>query len=293
MPYLPSQARLKSDTYRNILDADITEQQERVIDLLAKQQLSGSIDANNPTRDEDGFLVSIEDPNNPGQAADGITESVRVENKQQFFNDRYLNNIPQEFTHFVVPEVGDQDDDALVEEITEIQVQADTSKTPDPYRTIIVEFINRLLDKNSLKTIMIAAKAGFVSKGNSAGIEMIDDGISAEKLNSLIVKLIRVFPPGQKRVRRAISLLKAMRKLKTYQIDLKIALDLRNYAVILQDFIFKNKTLRRTYREFGLPVEIQTQTGGTFNLTTTETKSVSNEASNDDEEELRGKGYIV
>ena len=30
MPYLPSQARLKSDTYKNILDADITEQQERV-----------------------------------------------------------------------------------------------------------------------------------------------------------------------------------------------------------------------------------------------------------------------
>jgi len=289
MPYLPSQARLKSDTYRNILDADITEQQERVIDLLAKQQLSGSIDANNPTRDEDGFLVSIEDPNNPGQAADGITESVRVENKQQFFNDRYLNNIPQEFTHFVVPEVGDQDDDALVEEITEIQVQADTSKTPDPYRTIIVEFINRLLDKNSLKTIMIAAKAGFVSKGNSAGIEMIDDGISAEKLNSLIVKLIRAYPPKSK----GRNLLDLFKSIKTYQIDLKIALDLRNYAVILQDFIFKNKTLRRTYREFGLPVEIQTQTGGTFNLTTTETKSVSNEASNDDEEELRGKGYIV
>lgn len=289
MPYLPSQARLKSDTYRNILDADITEQQERVIDLLAKQQLSGSIDANNPTRDEDGFLVSIEDPNNPGQAADGITESVRIENKQQFFNDRYLNNIPQEFTHFVVPEVGDQDDDALVEEITEIQIQADTSKTPDPYRPIIVEFINRLLDKNSLKTIMIAAKAGFVSKGNSAGIEGIDDSVSPEKLNSLIVKLIRAYPPKSK----GRNLLDLFKSIKTYQIDLKIALDLRNYAVILQDFIFKNKTLRRTYREFGLPVEIQTQTGGTFNLTTTETKSVSNEASNDDEEELRGKGYIV
>ncbi len=289
MPYLPSQARLKSDTYRNILDADITEQQERVIDLLAKQQLSGSIDANNPTRDEDGFLVSIEDPNNPGQAADGITESVRVENKQQFFNDRYLNNIPQEFTHFVVPEVGDQDDDALVEEVTEIQVKADVGETPDPYRPLIVEFINRLADKNSLKTILIAGKAGLVMRKNAAGIEGIDDSVSPEKLNSLIVKLVRAYPPGKK----AMTLVGFVKQIKAYQIDLKIALDLRNYAVILQDFIFKNKTLRRTYREFGLPVEIQTQTGGTFNLTTTETKSVSNEASNDDEEELRGKGYIV
>ena len=289
MPYLPSQARLKSDTYKNILDADITEQQERVLDLLAKQQLSGSIDANNPTRDEDGFLVSIEDPTNPGQAAEGITESVRVENKQQFFNDRYLNNIPQEFTHFVVPEVSSQDDDALVEEVTEIQVKADVGETPDPYRPLIVEFINRLADKNSLKTILIAGKAGLVMRKNAAGIEGIDDSVSPEKLNALITKLIRAYPPGKK----TMTLVGFVKQIKTYQIDLKIALDLRNYAVILQDFIFKNKTLRRAYREFGLPVEIQTQTGGTFNLTTTETKSVSNEASNDDEEELRGKGYIV
>ena len=289
MPYLPSQARLKSDTYKNILDADITEQQERVLDLLAKQQLSGSIDANNPTRDEDGFLVSIEDPTNPGQAAEGITESVRIENKQQFFNDRYLNNIQQEFNHFVVSEAGDQDDDVLVEEVTEIQVKADVGETPDPYRPLIVEFINRLADKNSLKTILIAGKAGLVMRKNAAGIEGIDDSVSPEKLNSLIVKLVRAYPPKKKKM----TLFQFVKQIKTYQIDLKIALDLRNYAVILQDFIFKNKTLRRAYREFGLPVEIQTQTGGTFNLTTTETKSVSNEAGNDDEEELRGKGYIL
>ena len=52
MPYLPSQARLKSDAYQKILDADITEQDEKLRDLIAKQQVSGSGDANNPTRDE-------------------------------------------------------------------------------------------------------------------------------------------------------------------------------------------------------------------------------------------------
>ena len=123
MPYLPSQARLKSDTYKNILDSDITEQQEKVLDLLAKQQISGSVDANNPTRDEDGFLVSIEDPTNPGQAAEGITESVRIENKQQFFNDRYLNNISQEISHFVVPSAGETEDDDIVDQVTDIQIQ--------------------------------------------------------------------------------------------------------------------------------------------------------------------------
>ena len=290
MPYLPSQARLKSDTYKNILDSDVTEQQEKVLDLLAKQQISGSVDANNPTRDEDGFLVSIEDPTNPGQAAEGITESVRIENKQQFFNDRYLNNISQEISHFVVPSAGETEDDDIVDQVTDIQIQADTSKIPDPYRPIIVEFINRLVDKNSLKTIMIAAKAGFAAiKKNPAGIEEIDDSISAEKLNSLIVKLIRAYPPKKK----TKSLAEFVKQIKTYQIDLKIALDLRNYAVILQDFIFKNKVLRRTYKEFGLPETIKTQSGGSFNLVVGETTPASPGTGTDDEEELRGKGYIV
>lgn len=290
MPYLPSQARLKSDTYKNILDSDVTEQQEKVLDLLAKQQISGSVDANNPTRDENGFLVSIEDPANPGQAAEGITESVRIENKQQFFNDRYLNNISQEISHFVVPSAGETEDDDIVDQVTDIQIQADTSKIPDPYRPIIVEFINRLVDKNSLKTIMIAAKAGFAAiKKNPAGIEEIDDSISAEKLNSLIVKLIRAYPPKKK----TKSLAEFVKQIKTYQIDLKIALDLRNYAVILQDFIFKNKVLRRTYKEFGLPETIETQSGGSFNLVVGETTPASPGTGTDDEEELRGKGYIV
>ncbi len=290
MPYLPSQARLKSDTYKNILDSDVTEQQEKVLDLLAKQQISGSVDANNPTRDENGFLVSIEDPANPGQAAEGITESVRIENKQQFFNDRYLNNISQEISHFVVPSAGETEDDDIVDQVTDIQIQADTSKIPDPYRPIIVEFINRLVDKNSLKTIMIAAKAGFAAiKKNPAGIEEIDDSISAEKLNSLIVKLIRAYPPKKK----TKSLAEFVKQIKTYQIDLKIALDLRNYAVILQDFIFKNKVLRRTYKEFGLPETIKTQSGGSFNLVVGETTPASPGTGTDDEEELRGKGYIV
>ena len=289
MPYLPSQARLKSDTYKNILDSDVTEQQEKVLDLLAKQQISGSVDANNPTRDENGFLVSIEDPANPGQAAEGITESVRIENKQQFFNDRYLNNISQEISHFVVPSAGETEDDDIVDQVTDIQIQADTSKIPDPYRPIIVEFINRLGSKNSRKTLLIAGKAGLIMRKNAAGIEEIDDSISAEKLNSLIVKLIRAYPPKKK----TKSLAEFVKQIKTYQIDLKIALDLRNYAVILQDFIFKNKVLRRTYKEFGLPETIKTQSGGSFNLVVGETTPASPGTGTDDEEELRGKGYIV
>jgi len=124
---------------------------------------------------------------------------------------------------------------------------------------------------------------------NAAGIEEIDDSVSAEKLNSLIVKLIRAYPPKKK----TKSLAEFVKQIKTYQIDLKIALDLRNYAVILQDFIFKNKVLRRTYKEFGLPETIKTQSGGSFNLVVGETTPASPGTGTDDEEELRGKGYIV
>ena len=139
MPYLPSQARLKSDAYRKILDADIIEQDEILKDLIAKQQVSGSIDANNPTRDEDGFLVSIEDPRNPGQTAEGITESVRIENKQQFFNDRYLNQVQKPFSFFTTPS-SLVEEDVQIEQEEEQEKQKQTEKPNDSFRALLIEF---------------------------------------------------------------------------------------------------------------------------------------------------------
>ena len=81
-----------------------------------------------------------------------------------------------------------------------------------------------------------------------------------------------------------------MKKLKSYRVDLKIALDLRDYAVILRDFIFKNKTLRRFYKELGLPETITTQSGGQYRLNAPITQD---SVAQDDLEELRGKGYIM
>tara|TARA_R100000084_G_C4634119_1_gene140058 strand:- start:73 stop:939 length:867 start_codon:yes stop_codon:yes gene_type:complete len=288
MPYLPSQARLKSDAYQKILDADIIEQDEKLRDLIAKQQVSGSVDANNPTRDEDGFLVSIEDPRNPGQAAEGITESVRIENKQQFFNDTYLGNIDQEFSHFTPPSIVDvPDDDDIVDAVEEIKETVDTGQITDPYRPIIVKFIDEVLREKSLKSSQIKSLAKVFYKGiNTDGIESIDENISNEKLNALITKVIAAYPPGKK----AFTAIGFIRNLKSYRIDLKIALDLRDYAVILRDFIFKNKTLRRFYKELGLPETITTQSGGQYRLNAPITQD---SVAQDDLEELRGKGYIM
>lgn len=295
MPYLPSQARLKSDAYRKILDADIIEQDEILRDLIAKQQVSGSIDANNPTRDGDGFLVSIEDPRNPGQTAEGITESVRIENKQQFFNDTYLGNIDQEFSHFTPPSIVDvPDDDDIVDAVEEIKETVDTGQITDPYRPIIVKFIDEVLREKSLKSSQIKSLAGLFYKGiNTDGIESIDENISNDKLNSLITKVITAYPPGKKAftaIGDQYQSIRFLKKLKSYRVDLKIALDLRDYAVILRDFIFKNKTLRRFYKELGLPETITTQSGGQYRLNA----PISQDSvAQDDLEELRGKGYIM
>jgi hypothetical protein len=92
-----------------------------------------------------------------------------------------------------------------------------------------------------------------------------------------------------------MTLIGFVKQIKTYQIDLKIALDLRDYATILRDFIFTNKTLRRFYKELGLPETFTTQTGTEFNIITPPTLTEENGqvVSTDDEEELRGKGYII
>jgi len=60
MPYLPSDAAKKSQLYSNIINGDTREYQEEINDLKNKQQVSASMDANTPLRDEDGILVSFE-----------------------------------------------------------------------------------------------------------------------------------------------------------------------------------------------------------------------------------------
>ena len=78
MPYTIKQAR-KSQYYRNVQDADkqklLKEEQEE----LKRASISGSaIDATNPLRDERGFLLSFEDPDNPGTSLEREYQYVRL-----------------------------------------------------------------------------------------------------------------------------------------------------------------------------------------------------------------------
>jgi len=98
MPYLPSDAAKKSQLYNNIINGDTREYQEEINDLKNKQQVSASMDANTPLRDEDGILVSFESET-PGISLEEDYEEVRLENKQFFFTGQ----IDNQFTYYFQP----------------------------------------------------------------------------------------------------------------------------------------------------------------------------------------------
>lgn len=127
MPYLPSEAAKKSQKYDNIINGDTREYQSEINDLKDKQQVSASIDANSPLRDEDGVLVSFESAT-PGISLEEDFEEVRLENKQFFFTGQ----IDNEFTYYFQP---------IEEDTTTTTTTTDTTTTTEE-----VEFALTLRD---------------------------------------------------------------------------------------------------------------------------------------------------
>tara|TARA_R100001443_G_scaffold96531_1_gene103370 strand:+ start:986 stop:1723 length:738 start_codon:yes stop_codon:yes gene_type:complete len=189
MPYLPSSARNKSEYYRKLLDADIIEQNNLIKDLELRQNVSGSIDALNPTRDDDGFVVSIEDPTNPGQAAETINESVRIENKQQFFNDRYLGQVQKPFEFFTPPS-SLVEEDVQIEQEEEQEKQKQAEKPTDSFRDLLIEFFELDINVSDKKIQSEMAKSGQkVLKGLQKAV-MLNIIVSTKNYASFIRNVI-------------------------------------------------------------------------------------------------------
>lgn len=189
MPYLPSSARNKSEYYRKLLDADIIEQNNLIKDLELRQNVSGSIDALNPTRDDDGFVVSIEDPTNPGQAAETINESVRIENKQQFFNDRYLGQVQKPFEFFTPPS-SLAEEDVQIEQEEEQEKQKQAEKPNDSFRDLLIEFFELDINVSDKKIQSEMAKSGQkVLKGLQKAV-MLNIIVSTKNYASFIRNVI-------------------------------------------------------------------------------------------------------
>ena len=136
MPYLPSDAAKKSQLYNNIINGDTREYQEEINDLKNKQQVSASMDANTPLRDEDGILVSFESET-PGISLEEDYEEVRLENKQQFF----VGELDNSFSFFF-------DDSQQGEEVTdsdtttEEQISTEQVEFQATVRDYLIQFVN-------------------------------------------------------------------------------------------------------------------------------------------------------
>ena len=183
MPYLPSSARSKSDYYQKILDADKIEQQKLIRDLRNRQSQSGSIDANKPLRDENGFLTSVELPDQTLADTD-TTQRVRLENKQPFFNSKFSERLNEDFTFF---KVGGKTNEELEDEKEELKIEIKkedikVGKVEIPFRREIIEFVNRYNNENNPITIS-------TNKLNAKLVTILQKRLNAQRVNSFNVTI--------------------------------------------------------------------------------------------------------
>ena len=124
MPYLPSEAAKKSEIYNNILNGSEIEYQKEIDFLKEQQQISGSLDANTPLRDDDGFLVSFESKE-AGVALEEEFEEVRLENAQYFFE----GELDDDFKYYFQPEEDDEEDeDEQGDEVSDEEIEFQLTK---------------------------------------------------------------------------------------------------------------------------------------------------------------------
>ncbi len=137
MPYLPSDAKKKSELYDNVLSGDVLEYQNEIEDLKKSLNISGSVaDAKQPLRDSSGVLQSFE------SRVDGVSleedfQQVRLENKQQYF----VGELDNSFSFFFDEEQQGQettDSDTTTEE----QISTEEVEFQATVRDYLIQFVN-------------------------------------------------------------------------------------------------------------------------------------------------------
>jgi len=145
VPYLPSDARKKSELYDNILSGDVIEYQNEIEDLKKKTNLSGSVvDAKAPLRDSIGRLQSFEGSVD-GVALEEDFQQVRLENKQQFFTGELDNSFTFYFQDGQNDSTTSTDTtDTTTEEIIEFQATL---------RDYLIQFTNEYFNDDNTPDI--------------------------------------------------------------------------------------------------------------------------------------------
>ena len=140
MPYLPSEARKKSELYDNVLGGDVLEYQNEIEDLKKSLNISGSVvDSKQPLRDSKGILQSFE------SSIDGLSleedfQQVRLENKQQFF----VGELDNSFSFFFDSEqqngqgtTEDSEEESSTEQTSNEEVEFQAT-----IRDYLIQFVN-------------------------------------------------------------------------------------------------------------------------------------------------------
>ena len=166
MPYLPSDAAKKSELYSNILNGAEIEYQNEIEFLKQQQLISGSVDANTPLRDDDGFLVSFESEE-AGVALEESFEEVRLENAQYFFE----GEIDNEFPYYFQPEedVDEEEEDDDSEEATDEEVQFQLTKRDNLIQVMNVYFSDTYTPAISTEKLHFLLNEFFKIEGPKGG----------------------------------------------------------------------------------------------------------------------------
>ena len=246
MPYLPSSARNKSQYYQKLLDSDIIEEEDIFRDLQLKQELSGSIDAIEPLRDENGDLISIESPKELGKSINEKFDIVRLENRQQFFDDRNLSKIDNQFGFYTPPaELAKPEEEAEKDIIkTEIKIEEKKAKPDLHLKKAMIRFINRALRVNyplNMSTNLLNAKILLVIKRNInpkkrvVGSTFLSSYLTRQKKKKQSLNQFMV-PINLPKFKFMFGSIFALKRLQGYIKNLQ-------YQKIYDEFIFTNKEL--------------------------------------------------
>ena len=148
MPYLREQAKKKSELYENILSGDVLEYQNKINTLRNRLNLSGSVDAKQPIRDEDGTLVSFES-SIEGVALEDEFQEVRLEKKQSYF----AGDVDNEFTFFEPSQFNPSQNETTNETTETSETDEETIQFQNTNRDYLIQFINEYFGQDYTPSI--------------------------------------------------------------------------------------------------------------------------------------------
>ena len=243
MPYLPSEAAKKSELYSNILNGAELEYQRAVEFLKQQQQISGSVDANTPLRDDDGFLVSFESEE-AGIALEEQFEEVRLENSQYFFE----GEMDTEFTYYFQPEEEDDEDDdedVGTEEVSDEEVEFQMTKRDNLIQVMNVYFNDTYTPEISTDKLHSLLNKFFKIEGPKGGknadgwVKFRQDKIKVEKFKK---KGKKKRPGGSGRPRANFR-------------DLKRDLNGYHYDDVINKQLYHTRRGQQIWLELGFPYQ--------------------------------------